>query len=74
MKPALPRLIENVLPDDVLRCIYSFVPHLQKPKKRTSPPCYSVSPNMNRDLRLIQQAMLKGKNEMYMRDLDDFIL
>ena len=71
MKPELPREITDVLPDDIITHIQSFVPHLPKPKKAKSP---SVSPNMERDLRMIQNRFLKGTNNMYMRDLDDFIL
>jgi hypothetical protein len=74
MKPSLPLPIEYFLSDDVLRCIYSFVPHLPKPKKTKSPLFCSISPNMERDLRLIQCSTLRGKNEMYLRDLEDFML
>jgi hypothetical protein len=72
MKPTLPLRIEAVLPDDVLRVIYEFVPHLPKPKKVS--PKWTVSPTMERDLRRIQSNVLKGKNELYMRDLEDFLL
>ena len=72
MKPVLPAHIEAVIPDDVLRIIYAFVPHFPKQKKVS--PKWSVSPNMERDLRIIQQSTLKGKSDMYLRDLDDFIL
>lgn len=72
MKPRLPYKLEAKLPDDILIHIYSFVPHLPKPKKQSS--ICSVSPNMERNIRAIQSNSLKGKNEMYLRDLDDFIL
>lgn len=72
MKPTLPLTIENRLPDDVLRMIYTYVPHFPKQKKVS--PKWTVSPSMERDLRMIQQSTIKGRNEMYMRDLDDFIL
>lgn len=29
---------------------------------------------MERDLRLLQHSSLRGKNEMWLRELDDFIL
>jgi len=75
MKPSLPLEIEVNLSDDVLRSIYAFVPHLPKPKKSQSPKySFSISPNMERDLRLIQVSTLRGKSEMYLRDLEDFIL
>jgi len=74
MKPQLPHCIAARLPDDIIRHIESFVPHLPKPKTKTSPyPC-TVSPNMERDLRMIQNMTLKGKSAMFMRDLCDFIL
>jgi len=74
MKPQLPLCIAALLPDDIVRHIDSFVPHL--PVKKKTPPRYpcTVSPNMERDLRMIQNKLFKGKNEMYLRELDDFIL
>ena len=71
MKPQLPPEIANHLPDDILFRIQSFVPHFPKPKKEK---VQSVSPNMERDLRKIQTKLLHGKDNMYMRDLDVFIL
>ncbi len=76
MKPRLPEEIETLFPTMVLHEIYKFVPHLPKPKKSPKLETLdcSVSPNMDRDLRLIQHKMLKGKNEMYLKELDDFVL
>ena len=76
MKPQLPAEIELFIPDDVLRYLYKFVPHLPKPKKTPphSPYCCSVSPSMERDLRQIQYKTLHGKSDMYLRDFDDFVL
>ena len=73
MKPQLPPCLCDQLPDDVLNIIQSFVPHLpkEKPVKSRSP---SLSPNAERDLRIIQRKALKGMNQMYLRDLDDFVL
>lgn len=73
MKPQLPPCVCDQLPDDVLNIIQSFVPHLpkMKPVKSRSP---SLSPNAERDLRMIQRKALKGMNQMYLRDLDDFVL
>lgn len=73
MKPQLPPEIEAILPDVIIRLINSFVPHLPKEKKSPPSPC-TVSPNMERDLRRIQNMMLRGKNNMYLRDLDEFVL
>lgn len=69
MKPRLPVEIEATLTKDVLRRIYSYVPNYakQSPKK-------TMSPNFYRDIRSIQSSSLQGKNEMYMRDLEDFLL
>jgi hypothetical protein len=73
MKPQLPREIEALLPDYIVRRIYEFVPHLPKPKKSPAFPI-TVSPCMERDLRLLPHKTLRGKNEMYLKELDDFVL
>jgi hypothetical protein len=73
MKPQLPPEIAALLPLEIVKHIYKFVPHL-KPKKDRSPGSLTLSPAAERDLRLIQYSTLKGKNEMYLWDLDDFIL
>lgn len=73
MKPQLPPEIERMLPENVLKRIYEFVPHLPKAKPSPKLQC-TVSPSMERDLRLIQHKLLKGKSEMYLRELDDFVL
>jgi hypothetical protein len=68
MKPELPVEIAEKFPPELVRLIYEFVPHFQKiPKKETSPA-------LEKDLRRIQYLKLNGKNQMYLRDLDDFIL
>ena len=69
MKPHLPPEVEALFPVAIVKHIESFVPHTPKPKK--TPP---VTPEMERDLRRIQAKLLKGKSQMYMRDLEDFIL
>ena len=73
MKPQLPECLCALLPDDVLGVINSFVPHLPKPKKEKRKD-KSLSPNAQRDLRLIQQRAMRGVDAMYLRDLEDFIL
>ena len=55
------------LPDDILRHIIGFIPVPPKKKK-------SVSPSFQKELYRIQKLSLKGKNNMYMRDLEDFLL
>lgn len=84
MKPQLPECLCALLPDDVLGVINSFVPHLPKPKKHkrkgsmdssvSGTSSVSLSPNAERDLRLIQRRALRGMDAMYLRDLDDFVL
>jgi hypothetical protein len=61
--------IFNNLPDDVLRHILRFVPPAT-PKKRKN----SMSPSLQKELFKIQNMTLKGKNNMYMRDFEDFLL
>lgn len=61
-------LIQTVLPVDVIRVIYSYVPQPTKKKK------INVSPSMQKELTKLQSITLKGKNNMYLRDLDDFCL
>lgn len=72
MKPQLPPEIAAFLPQVVLNHIYKYVPHLKK-KDRT-PNWVTLSPAAERDLRLIQHSTMKGKCEMYLRELDDFAL
>jgi hypothetical protein len=73
MKPELPECVKGIFPREVVERINSFVPHL--PKKPSSPkrPC-SYSPELEKSLRSLQNSFLKGKSEMYLRDLDDFLL
>lgn len=81
MKPQLPDCLCAMIPDDVLTVINSFVPHLPKPKKNrrkdsadSTASSISLSPDAQRDLRVIQRKALKGMDAMFMRDLDDFVL
>jgi hypothetical protein len=67
-KPELPVEIAALFPPDVVKLIHSFVPRPQKPKSTPA------SPALERDLRRIQARALGGKSEMYLRDLEDFIL
>ncbi len=67
-RPQLPAEIAALFPKSVVDLIHSFVP--KNPKPKTPMP----SPAMDRDLRRIQNTILKGKSEMFLRDLEDFIL
>lgn len=69
MKPKLPSDVEYLLPEDVVRYLYTFVPHYEK-KKKSPPP----SPSLQKELLRIQTKSFKGKNEMYMYDFMDFVL
>jgi hypothetical protein len=56
------------LPEDILRTILTYIP---QPIRKTP---VRLSPSAERDLRKIQKSMLRGKNDMYMRDLEEFLL
>ena len=68
MRPKLPMEIEQQLPEDIVRHIYKWVPHLPKEKKM------SVSPQLQKDIKRIQTQELRGISNMYLRDFDDFVL
>jgi len=68
MKPRLPSEIEAFLPDDILFVISTYLQHLRKPKIKP------ISPSLQKELTKLQGCDLFGKNEMYLKDLDDFIL
>lgn len=61
-------LIQTVLPTDLIKVIYTYVPPIPKKKK------LNVSPSMQKELSKLQSVTLKGKSGMYLRDLDDFCL
>lgn len=66
MKPQLPIEVRKQFPPEVIHLINSFVPHLSKKE----PP----SPALQRELLRIQNISLKGKDTMYLKDFNDFIL
>ena len=71
VKPVLPEEIASFIPCDVLRVIYSYVPHTPKPSPSSSP---NSSPSLQRELKRIQMKHLSGKSAMYMYDFEDFVL
>ena len=76
MKPRLPDELEAALPRAVVDLLYTFVPHIKKSPKE-SPLAHlgiSSSPRLEKDLRAMQNIVLKGKSQMWLRDLEDFIL
>lgn len=63
----LPSCIKEKLPDDVVGHILSYLP--KKSKKRKA-----ISPSLQRELEQLQKLNLKGKNNMYLKEFDDFCL
>jgi len=76
MKPQLPMEIQQQLPHELVALIMSYVPHLTKEKTPHNTPKnpFTMSPNAERDLRVINSKILKGKLETYLLELDDFVL
>jgi len=63
-RPRLPLQIEVLLPEDVVRHIYQFVP---KPKKASPLP-----PSYQRAIEKLQQSPKRTAMDLY--GLDDFVL
>jgi hypothetical protein len=61
-------LLRDILPDDLIYVIHTYLPRTVKKKKGL------VSPSLQKELTKLQSIVLKGKIGMYMRDLDDFCL
>ena len=68
MRPILPKEITNTLPVDIIMHIYSFVPHNDKKREKEK----IISHSCRKDLKAIQNLKLKGINNMYMRDIEDW--
>lgn len=66
MKPQLPDQIRLKFPPEIVHVISSYVPHL--------PPKKYPSPSLQRELKRLQVSPLRGKNSMYLKDFDDFVL
>lgn len=79
MKPELPPEIIALFPQEIVDRINIYVPHFPNPrhKSKASPIC-TYSPQMERDLRLIQSKTYSpktaGKKSIYLYELDDFVL
>lgn len=67
MRPKLPLAVENIFPVEIVRLIYSYVPHFTKNNKEHSS-------SLCRELKRIQNISLRGKNSCYMRDFEIFCL
>jgi hypothetical protein len=63
-KPRLPPHVEAMLPEDVVRHLYRFVPKSSKPR----PP----SPSLQRALEKLQRSPKRTAMDLY--GLDDFVL
>lgn len=63
-KPRLPVVIEVIFPVEVIRRLYSFVPHFPKP----SPPISGLQ----RALERIQKSPKRNSMDLY--GLEDFVL
>jgi hypothetical protein len=61
-------VLEPILPLDLVYVIHSFIPRPIKKKRE------QISPSLQKALQTIQTLELKGKNGMYMKGLDDFVL
>lgn len=64
----LPWEVQLLFPEELVRVIHSYIPHI---KKKKTPP---VSPILQKDLTKIQNMTLRGKSPMFMMDLDEFCL
>jgi hypothetical protein len=78
MKPELPPEIISIFPPEIVDKINSFVPHYPNPKKKSASPICTYSPQMERDIRILQSKQvsprLGGKKGTYLYDLDEFVL
>jgi hypothetical protein len=78
MKPELPPEIVSKLPIEIVEKINSYVPHFPNPKKKSASPICKYSPQMERDLRVLQSKQISprlgGKYGTYLYDLDEFVL
>lgn len=68
VKPILPREISMNLPTDVLRVIYSFVPH------KVKVPSPGGSPSYQKELNKLQSKFISSRSAMYMYELSEFML
>ena len=60
-------VLKSILPEDIVTYIDNFLPYPKKQKK-------VYSPSLQKELIKIQNMKLKGLNNMYMKNLYDFVL
>lgn len=63
----LPQAVKDMLPDDIVGIILTFLPKKSKKKK-------TISPSLQRELEKLQKLSLKGMKGMYLREFDVFAL
>ena len=68
MRPRLPWEIQEILNPDIVWYIGQFLTKDDTPRQQEQ------SPSLEKELRKIQISNLKGKSQMYMKDLEDFLL
>jgi hypothetical protein len=63
----LPQEIKDMIPDDIVDVIESFLP---KPSKKRK----ILKPSIQRELEKLQKLTLKGMKSTYLREFDIFAL
>ena len=71
VKPRLPEELEKSIPPELVHIIYSFLPHF--PRSPPPSPTFYAS-TLKSELTKIQCKSMRGKNAMYLIDLEDFVL
>ena len=71
VKPRLPEELEKSIPPELVHIIYSFLPHF--PRSPPPSPTFYAS-TLRCQLTKIQGKPMRGKNAMYLFDLEDFVL
>lgn len=60
-------VLKSIFPEDIVIYIDKFIPYYKKQKT-------TYSPSLQKELTKIQNMKLKGLNNMYMKNLYDFVL
>lgn len=66
MKPRLPKEVELFFPSDIVRYIYTYIPHLVKKDP--------ISPSLLKQLMKLQFNKRCDNSTMYLKGFDDFVL
>ena len=70
-QPRLPRELELKLPPELVHIIYQFAGKHPKPKSTSPVLSHTVQ---NKIVHIQNSPALKGKNEMFLYGLDDYLL